>query len=69
MMMNNNPELESFTTELLWRAQNYHDRGIARTVGRVSHALAAMGILKSAVRMRNYREWHENPQKILPQSG
>lgn len=65
MMMNNNPELESFTTELLWRAQNYHDRGIARTVGRVSHALAAMGILKSAVRMRNYREWHEKPTENI----
>ena len=61
MLMNKNPQLESFTIDLLWRAQNYHDRGIAKTAGRVSHALAAMGIIKISVRMRNYKEWHEKP--------
>jgi len=67
MMMNGNPQLESFTTDLLWRAQKYHDRGIARTVGRVSYALAAMGIIKSPVRMRNYQEWHEKPTDNIAQ--
>ncbi|MDU7840217.1 MAG: tyrosine-type recombinase/integrase [Pantoea sp.] len=61
MLMNNNPQLESFTIDLLWQAQNYHDRGIARTAGRISHALAAMGIIKKPVRMRNYKKWHEKP--------
>ncbi|WP_325178116.1 hypothetical protein [Pantoea sp. 1B4] len=68
MMMNSNPQLESFTTDLLWRAQKYHDRGIARTVGRVSHALAAMGIIKSPVRMRNYQEWREKPTDDIAQA-
>ncbi|MEY8773022.1 tyrosine-type recombinase/integrase [Erwinia sp. ACCC 02193] len=68
MMMNSNPQLESFTTDLLWRAQKYHDRGIARTVGRVSHALAAMGIIKSPVRMRNYQEWREKPTEDIAQA-
>ncbi|WP_067437128.1 tyrosine-type recombinase/integrase [Duffyella gerundensis] len=67
MMMNSNPQLESFTTDLLWRAQKYHDRGNARTVGRVSHALAALGIIKSPVRMRNYQEWHEKPTDNIAQ--
>ncbi|MEN4546281.1 tyrosine-type recombinase/integrase [Pantoea agglomerans] len=61
MLMNNDPRLETFTTELLWRGQNCHDRGIARVTGKISYALAAMGIIKSPLRMRNYQEWHEKP--------
>ncbi len=49
-------ELETFMTELLWRGQNCHDRGIARVTGKISYALAAMGIIKSPLRMRNYKE-------------
>ncbi|MEN4527536.1 hypothetical protein ABEH08_23375 [Pantoea agglomerans] len=33
MMMNSNPQLESFTTDLLWRAQKYHDRGDRKDSG------------------------------------
>lgn len=61
MLMNNDPQLETFTTELLWRGQNCHDRGISRVTGKISYALAAMGIIKSPLRMRNYKEWHEKP--------
>lgn len=56
MLMNNDPQLETFTTDLLWRGQNCHDRGIARVTGKISYALAAMGIIKSPLRMRNYKE-------------
>jgi len=61
MLMNNDPQLETFTTDLLWRGQNCHDRGIARVTGKISYALAAMVIIKSPLRMRNYKEWHEKP--------
>ncbi|WLO87277.1 tyrosine-type recombinase/integrase (plasmid) [Pantoea agglomerans] len=67
MLMNNDPRLETFTTDLLWRGQNCHDRGIARATGKISCALAAMGIIESPLRMRNYQEWHEKPtQGIAP---
>lgn len=61
MIMNRDPRLETFTPELLWRAQSGTDKGISRYVGRVSHALAALGIISAPVRMRNYKKWYEKP--------
>ncbi|MEZ3498279.1 tyrosine-type recombinase/integrase [Pantoea sp. KPR_PJ] len=61
MIMNRDPRLETFTPELLWRAQSGTDKGISRYVGRVSHALAALGIFSAPMRMRNYTKWYEKP--------
>lgn len=63
MIMNRDPWLETFTPELLWRAQIGTDKGISRYVGRVSHALAALGIFSAPMRMRNYTKWYEKPVK------
>lgn len=61
MIMNRDPRLETFTPELLWRAQSGVDKGVSRYVGRVSHALAALGIFSTPMRMRNYTKWYEKP--------
>ncbi|MCW6034394.1 tyrosine-type recombinase/integrase [Pantoea sp. JK] len=61
MIMNRDPRLETFTTELLWQAQNSIDNATSRYVGRVSHGLAALGIISAPVRMRNYTKWYEKP--------
>lgn len=61
MIMNRDPRLETFTPELLWRVQTGTDKGISRYVGRVSHALAALGIFRAPIRMRNYTKWYEKP--------
>lgn len=61
MLLNDNPRLEDMSTELLWQAQKYHDERIARQIGKISHGLAALGIITSPVRMRNYTEWFEKP--------
>jgi hypothetical protein len=57
MLENGDPRLESFTEELLKRGQQYRTNGIAR--GKVSHGLAAMGILSRPLRMRGYTGWKE----------
>ncbi|OAT17466.1 transposase [Buttiauxella noackiae ATCC 51607] len=59
MLENGDPRLESFTEELLKRGQQYRTEGIARAVGKVSHGLAAMGILARPLRMRGYIGWKE----------
>lgn len=59
MLENGDPRLESFTEELLQRGQQYRTNGIARAVGKVSHGLAAMGILSRPLRMRGYTGWKE----------
>jgi hypothetical protein len=59
MLENGDPRLESFTEELLKRGQQYRTNGIARAVGKVSHGLAAMGILSRPLRMRGYTGWKE----------
>jgi len=61
MIMNRDPRLETFTTELLWQAQNSIDNATSRYVGRVSHGLAALGIISAPMRMRNYTKWYEKP--------
>lgn len=59
MLENGDPRLESFTEELLIRGQQYRTEGIARAIGKVSHGLAAMGILSRPLRMRGYLAWKE----------
>ncbi|ATI83626.1 integrase [Salmonella enterica subsp. enterica] len=59
MLENGDPRLESFTEDQLKRGQQYRTEGIARAVGKVSHGLAAMGILSRPLRMRGYTGWRE----------
>lgn len=43
------------------------EAGTSRYVGRVSHALAAQGIISGPMRMRNYTKWYEKPvEGIVP---
>ncbi|WP_260514570.1 tyrosine-type recombinase/integrase [Serratia fonticola] len=68
MLENGDPRLESFTSELLIRGQQHRTEGIARAVGKVSHGLAAMGILPRPLRMRGYTGWREkNTDGIAPE--
>jgi len=61
MIINQDPRLETFTPELLWQVQSGMEAGTSRYVGRVSHALAALGIISAPMRMRNYTRWYEKP--------
>lgn len=61
MIVNRDPRFESFTPELLWQVQSGMEAGTSRYVGRVSHALAALGIISAPMRMRNYTQWYEKP--------
>lgn len=68
MLENGDPRLESFTPELLIRGQQHRTEGIARAVGKVSHGLAAMGILPRPLRMLGYISWREkNTDGIAPE--
>ncbi|GGM32052.1 hypothetical protein GCM10009425_48260 [Pseudomonas asuensis] len=59
MLENGDPRLETFTEELLICGQAHRSEGIARAVGKVSHGLAAMGVLAKPLRMRGYTSWRE----------
>ena len=59
MLENGDPRLETFTEELLLKGQQHRSEGIARSVGKVSHGLAAMGILAKPLHMRGYISWRE----------
>jgi len=48
------PRLESFDAALLERTRALHGDPIARNIGKVSHGLAALGVLATPLRMRNY---------------
>jgi hypothetical protein len=61
MIVNRDPRLEAFTPELLWQVQSSMEAGTSRYVGRVSHALAALGIFSAPMRMRNYTKWYQKP--------
>ena len=68
MLLNDDPRLENMTTELLWQAQQYNDEQVSRHIGKISHGLAALGIIANPVRMRNYTEWYEKPvENISPE--
>ena len=55
MLENRNPHLESFSGELLERAREKYTAQ-ARSIGKISHGLAALGILPSPLRKSNYLE-------------
>ena len=59
MLENGDLRLETFTADLLVRGQAHRVDGVARGVGKVSHGLAALGIIEKPIRMRNYRSWHD----------
>jgi hypothetical protein len=58
MLENRNPCLESFDGELLERTRNKY-AAQARSIGKLSHGLAALGILPNPLRMRHYVTWKE----------
>ena len=45
MLENGEPRLETFTEALLLKGQAHRSEGVARSVGKVSHGLAALEIL------------------------
>ncbi|KOP52584.1 tyrosine-type recombinase/integrase [Pseudomonas coronafaciens] len=59
MLENGDPRLETFTEGLLIKGQGHRSVGIARLVGKVSHGLAALGILDKPLRKRGYVDWRE----------
>ena len=59
MLENGDPRFETFTEDLLLRGQAHRSDGVARSVSKVSHGLAALGILARPLRMRGYVRWHE----------
>ncbi len=67
MLENRNPNLESFNVELLERTrENYTTQ--ARSIGKLSHGLAAIGVLPKPLRMRNYVSWKEKSSEgIAPE--
>lgn len=68
MLENGDPRLESFSENLLKRGQQQRSEGIARAVGKVSHGLAALGILSRPIRMRGYLGWREkSTEGIAPE--
>lgn len=68
MLLNDNPRLENMTEKLLWQAQQHHDEQVSRHFGKISHGLAALGIIANPIRMRNYTEWYEKPvENISPE--
>ena len=58
MLENRNPYLESFNNELLERTREKYTAQ-ARSIGKISQGLAALGILPHPLRMRNYVSWKE----------
>lgn len=68
MLLNDNPRLENMTEKRLWQAQQNHDEQVSRHFGKISHGLAALGIIANPIRMRNYTEWNEKPvENISPE--
>jgi hypothetical protein len=56
MLENRNPYLESFNAELLARSREKYATQ-ARSIGKLSHGLAAIGVLPKPLRMRHYVSW------------
>lgn len=66
ILENGDPRLETFTVDLLQKGQNGRNNGVARAVGKVSNGLAAMGIIETPLRMRNYIEWRDKSNVGVP---
>ncbi len=61
------PRLESFDAALLERTRALHGDPIARNIGKVSLGLAALGVLATPLRMRNYVGWREKSVEGIDQ--
>ena len=59
MLERRDPRLEAFDAVLLERTRALHGDLIAKNVGKVSHGLAALGVLATPLRMRGYVGWRE----------
>ena len=59
MLENGDPRLDTFTEDLLMRNQTQRPRAIACQIAKVSHGLAALGIISKPLRMRGYVPWKE----------
>ena len=57
LLENGDPRLESLSIELLLRGQGHRVDGVARGVGKISNGLAALGLIGTPLRMRNYVGW------------
>ncbi|WP_435170340.1 tyrosine-type recombinase/integrase [Falsirhodobacter sp. 1013] len=66
MLENGDPRLETFTVDLLQKGQDGRNDGVARAVGKVSNGLAAMGIIETPLRMRNYVGWKDKNTDGVP---
>ena len=66
ILENGDPRLEAFTVELLQKGQSSRNNGVARGVGMVSSGLAAMGIIKTPLRMRSYIGWRDKSHVGVP---
>lgn len=66
MLENRNPYLESFDDELLERTREKYSTQ-ARSIGKISHGLAALGILPHPLRIRNYVSWKEKSSDGIAQ--
>jgi hypothetical protein len=59
MLERRDPRLEAFDAALLERTRTLYREPITRNIGKVSHGLAALGVLAKPIRMRNYVGWRE----------
>ena len=59
MLERRDPRLEAFDAALLERTRALHGDAFARNIGKVSHGLAALGVLPTPLRMRGYVGWRE----------
>ena len=59
MLEGRDPRLEAFDAALLERTRVLHRVLVGAHVGKVSHGLAALGMLATPIRMRNYVGWRE----------
>lgn len=68
MLEARDPRLEAFDASLLELTRARHRLLVGRHVGKVSHGLAALGLLAKPLRMRNYIGWREkSPAGIHPE--
>lgn len=67
MLERRDPRLESLDAALLERTRALHGELIARNIGKVSHGLAALGVLATPLRMRNYIGWREKSVEGIDQ--
>lgn len=67
MLERRDPRLEAFDAALLERTRTLYCEPITRNIGKVSHGLAALGVLAKPIRMRNYVGWREKSVEGIDQ--